>query len=544
LAPVPDTTALLIGQAESSFGAGQRHYRKGDMDRAREEFDRALGMLLESKLDIQGDSHLRAEFDKLVEDIHGLEVEALERGDALATHEYEPAPIDSIAELTFPVDPRPRRHSGGDLPLVADDHLDSVLSYFQGRGRAYIKRVLSRSGLYEPTISEALRREGLPQDLIYMAGAESGFNPFALSRKGAKGIWQLMLPRALEFGLRKDRWVDEREDPEKSTQAAVRHLKGLYQTFGNWYLAMAAYNCGPANVQRAIEKTGYADFWVLRDLQALPAETLNYVPIVLATAQIARDPKAYGFEIQPSLPLATDQVVVSAPIHLRLVAQLIDRQVEELVQLNPGLLRWTTPPTDLEFVLNLPAGTKERFEKDIALIPPDKRLWWRAHRVEEGETISGIASKYRVSTQALAQANHLEKDGAIGAGSLLVVPMAPGTEASIKWVREVGARRIYRYRIRRADTLELIADRFDVTPYQIRRWNRMKGSRLIAGRTLKLYVAVGGGRTSRTNRAHRTASSDSTSSVSKKATPTGTAPTETSSRPSSDASHAGASAAR
>ncbi|MBI1983727.1 MAG: transglycosylase SLT domain-containing protein [Acidobacteria bacterium] len=318
---VPDTTALLIGQAEGFFASGQLHYRNGDLDRAREEFDRAVGLLLKSKLDIQGNTRLRTEFDKLVEDIHGLEIEAVERGDTLATHGYEPAPIDSIAELTFPIDPRPRRHSGGDLPLVANHHLEGVVTHFQGRGRPYIERALSRSGLYEPIISEALRREGLPQDLIYMAAAESGFNPFALSRKGAKGIWQFMLPRAMEYGLRKDRWVDEREDPEKSTQAALRHLKDLYQTFGDWYLAMAAYNCGPLNVQRAIEKTGYPDFWVLRDLQALPTETLNYVPIVLATAQIARDPKAYGFEIQPSLPLATDQVVVSAPTHLRLVAQ-------------------------------------------------------------------------------------------------------------------------------------------------------------------------------------------------------------------------------
>ncbi|HUU12471.1 MAG TPA: transglycosylase SLT domain-containing protein [Terriglobia bacterium] len=502
-APLPDTTLLLIGQAEGFFNAGKRHYRDGDMDQAREAFDRALATLLKPQLDVQGDHRLKTEFDKLVEDIHGLEVEALGWDDAPATHDYEPAPIDSIADLTFPVDPRPRRHVGGPLPLVSNDYIDGVLDYFQGRGRTYVERVLSRAGLYEPIISEALRREGLPQDLIYMAGAESGFNPFALSRKGAKGIWQLMLPRAREYGLKKDRWVDEREDPEKSTQAAVRHLKDLYQEFGDWYLAMAAYNCGPANVKRAIEKTGYADFWVLRDLQALPTETQNYVPIILATAQIARDPKAYGFEIEPSLPLATDQVVVGAPAHLRLVAQLIGRPVEELVQLNPGLLRWSTPPNDPEYILNLPAGTKEKFEEGIARIPPDKRLWWRAHKVEEGETVSGIASKYRVSSPAIRQANQQENGAAIEAGSLLILPLAPGTEAAIDGGGASGPRRMIQYRIRRGDTLGGIAARFDVTPNQIRQWNRIRGSRIIAGKTLKLYVPVGPSRTARTSRSRR-----------------------------------------
>ena len=500
--PLPDTTLLLIGQAEGFFNAGKRHYRDGDMDQAREAFDRALATLLKPQLDVQGNHRLKTEFDKLVEDIHSLEVEALGVDDAPATHDYDPAPIDSIAELTFPVDPRPRRRVGGPLPLASNDNIEGVLDYFQGRGRPYVERVLSRSGLYEPIISEALRREGLPQDLIYMAGAESGFNPFALSRKGAKGIWQFMLPRAREYGLKKDRWLDEREDPEKSTQAAVQHLKDLYQEFGDWYLAMAAYNCGPANVKRAIEKTGYADFWVLRDLHALPTETQNYVPIILATAQIARDPKAYGFEIEPSLPLATDQVVVAAPTHLRLVAQLIGRPVEEVVQSNPGLLRWSTPPNDPEYILKLPAGTKEKFEEGIARIPPDKRLWWRAHRVEEGETVSRIASKYRVSSPVLAQANQLEDGAALEAGSLLILPLAPGSEAVIEGGAS-GPRRLVQYRIRRGDTLGGIAARFDVTPNQIRQWNRIRGSRIIAGKTLKLYVPTGPRRIARTSRPRR-----------------------------------------
>ncbi len=504
-AALPDATGLLIGQAEGFFIAGKRLQADGDMDQARQAFDQALAALLKPQVDLQGDPRLKEEFDKLVENIHGLEMEALGWDEAPATHDYEPAPIDSIADLTFPVDPHPHQHVGGPLPLASNDYVDGVLGYFQGRGRGYVQRVLARSGLYEPVIAEALRREGLPQDLIYMAGAESGFNPFALSRKGAKGIWQLMLPRAREYGLKKDRWVDEREDPEKATEVAVRHLKDLYQEFGDWYLAMAAYNCGPGNVRRAIEKTGYADFWVLRDLQALPRETQNYVPIILATAQIARDPKAYGFDIEPSLPLAADRVVVDAPTHLRLAAQLVGHPVEDLVQLNPGLLRWSTPPNDSGYVLKLPAGTKEKFEEGIARIPPDKRLWWRAHQVKEGETVANIASKFRVSARAVEQANDLEDGAPVESGSLLILPMAPGTDVAFNG-RGSGPRRRLDYRIRPGDTLGGIAARFDVTADQIREWNRIRGSRIIAGKTLMLYVPIGPAPAAGASRSRRRAS--------------------------------------
>ena len=319
--------------------------------------------LLESNLDVQGDDRLSAEFDKLVEDVYAAEAAALERGDTLSPHNYVPSPLESFSGLTFPVDPRIKRQAQqeikavrSDLPLVSNDYVDGVLTYFQNRGRGYITTALKRLGIYQPIISEALRKEGIPQDLIYLAAGESAFNPYALSRAGAKGIWQFMLGTGMLYGLKKDRWVDEREDPVRSTQAAARHLKDLYQMFGDWFLAMAAYDSGPLTVQRAIERTGYADYWTLRRLHALPTETENYVPIFLAIALIAKDPKAFGFDVQPDPPLSVDQVVVSTPTDLRLVAQLIDRPVEELTRLNPSLLRWTTPPNNPQFTLNLSPG--------------------------------------------------------------------------------------------------------------------------------------------------------------------------------------------
>jgi membrane-bound lytic murein transglycosylase D len=527
--PHPDAADLLIAEAEKLYAAGLEDYRAGNLDKARQEFDQSLSLLLQSRLDVAGDDRLSAEFDKLVENIHGLEVAAVERGDVLSEHKYEPAPIESFAGLTFPVDPKVKqriqeeiRTVRSDLPLVSNDYVDGVITYLQGRGSGFINTVLKRGGQYQALFSEALRKEGLPQDLIYLAAAESGFNPFALSRAGAKGIWQLMPGRAIEYGLRKDRWVDEREDPAKSTQAAVRHLKDLYQQFGDWYLAMAAYNCGPANVQKAIEKTGYADFWTLRQLHALPVDTENHIPVIIATALIAKDPQAYGFAVQPDPPVETAQVVVGVPTDLRLIAQIIDRPVEELIRLNPGLLRWTTPGNNPDFVLNLPVGTRETYEQGIATIPADKRIWWRVHKVAEGDTLSSVARKFRVTPVALAGANGLERDTLLTAGSRLVLPLAPGSESSLARVRERGPRRPFWYRVKAGDTLERIADRFDVTPYQLRRWNKLQSSQLAAGKKLRIYVATAGG--SRRPRVRRAKAPPSGSRAEKKAAPTKTSP--------------------
>ena len=473
-------------------------YGSGNLEGAKEQFDQAVEKLLESKLDVQVDDRLSGEFDKLVEDVYAAEAAALERGDTLSPHNYVPSPLESFSGLTFPVDPRIKEQAQqevkavrSDLPLVSNDYVDGVLTYFQNRGRGYITTALKRLGIYQPIISDTLRKEGIPQDLIYLAALESAFNPYALSHSGAKGIWQFMLGTGMLYGLKKDRWVDEREDPVKSTQAAARHLKDLYQTFGDWSLAMAAYDSGPLTVQGAVEKTGYADYWTLRRLHALPTETEDYVPIFMATLMIAKDPKAYGFDVQPDPPLSADQVVVSTPTDLRLVAQLIDRPVEELTRLNPSLLRWTTPPNNPQFTLNIPEGTKEQFEQRVAAIPEDKRIWWRAYKVEEGETLSSIAKKLHVSPVALREVNRLDNESALQQGAHLVVPLAPGKESSLARVREGGPRYAVTYRVRAGDTLEFIADRYDVTPYQIRRWNNLRTSQLTPGKPLRIYVAGG-----------------------------------------------------
>ncbi len=202
---------------------------------------------------------------------------------------------------------------------------------------------LRRGGRYRDMILRVLKEEGVPQDLIYLAQAESAFQPLALSRAGARGIWQFVAYRGQQYGLRRTWWIDERQDPEKATRAAAQHLRDLYGLFGDWYLAMAAYNCGPGNVQKAIERTGYADFWELYKRKVLPRETKNYVPIIVALTLIAKDAAHYNILADPEAPVPSDVVKPGRPIDLRLVAETIDVDVETLRALNPALLRMATP---------------------------------------------------------------------------------------------------------------------------------------------------------------------------------------------------------
>ncbi len=495
----------LIAKVDALYQQGLKDYQAGNLEKSKQEFDSALSALLESNLDIRGNDRLNAEFEKLVDGTSGVELAAAGDGSTLSEHQYEPSPIESFANLTFPVDPNVRlraqselRSLRSDIPLVSNDIVDGYLTYFQGRGRDFIEKILRRRELYQPLISKVLRQQGLPQDLIYVAAGESAFNPFAVSSAGARGIWQFMYGTGKLYGLKRNRWVDERQDPQKSTEAAARHLKDLYQQFGDWYLAMAAYDSGSLTVQRAIERTGYANFWKLRELNALPSETENYVPIFLATAMICKDPQAYGFTVDPDPPLQPDHVEIKSETDLRLVAELINHPAQDLIRLNPSLLRWTTPGETSDFTLNLPHGTKKEFEQKVAAIPPSKRLWWRAHRLEAGETLASLARQYHISKVSLERANRIAKNDPPEPGKLILLPLPPYRESLSRDYRG-GPRRLMRYRVRRGDTLDAIGDRFEVKVSEIRRWNHLRSSRIIAGHSLRLYVPIRGARTYRSS---------------------------------------------
>jgi membrane-bound lytic murein transglycosylase D len=245
---------------------------------------------------------------------------------------------------------------------------------------------------------------------------------------------------------------------------------------------MAAYNCGPGNVQKGIERTGYADFWELYKRNVLPRETRNYVPIILALTLIAKDAAHYSIEADPEEPVASDAVKPGRAIDLRLVAETIDTDVDTLRALNPSLLRLATPD-DPNFELHLPRGTAQKFSAEIADIPADKWVSWRRHRVEAGETLAAIGKKYHVTPAAIAAANNLERSAALEAGEKLIIP-ATQQPAETK-------RRLVSYRVRRGDTLGGIADHFSVSGEDLRKWNRLKSNRVSRGMVLRIYT-IGG----------------------------------------------------
>ena len=307
----------MIAQAEKQYAAGQANYQAGHLEAAKANFDQAFNTLLGSNLDVRSNEQLEREFDKIVEAVHELEMAALQQGDGFSEPRSEPAPIDEANDITFPVDPNVRavaeaeiKNTKSDLPLVMNDQVAMFINYYSSpRGKATLEHAWTRAGRYREMIASILKEEGVPQDLIYLAQAESGFQPLALSRAGARGMWQFMASAAEIYGLERSWWVDDRQDPEKATRAAAHHLKDLYNQFGDWYLAMAAYNSGASTVQHAVERTGYADFWELYRRGVLPQETRNYVPIILAVTIIAKNPEQYGLQRVAPEPRAADRPV-------------------------------------------------------------------------------------------------------------------------------------------------------------------------------------------------------------------------------------------
>ena len=539
--PVPqaleaDPVGDLIARVEKEYQSGQDNYRAGHLEAAKQNFDSAFNQLLGSgfdpRSDSNGDDRLQRELDRILDGINNLELAALEQGDGFAEQKSEPAPIDEANELTFPVDANIKakaeaelKSTPSDLPLAMTDQVAGYINYFSTRGRGTLERALARSGRYEDMIRRTLQEEGVPQDLIYLAQAESGFHPLAVSRAGARGMWQFMGSRAKGYGLERNWWVDDRQDPEKATRAAAHHLKDLYNEFGDWYLAMAAYNSGPGTVQNAVKRTGYADFWQLYRRNVLPKETRNYVPIIVAVTIMAKNPAQYGLDsVVKEKPVPYDTIKIDYPIDLRLAAECVDATASDLLDLNPSLLRLTTPKfpgNEGDFELHVPAGTAARFQTAVAAIPVDKRVSWRYHKVQEGETLASLARTYHTTPTAIAEANDLSigtreatkeasKDiskeaskeasedasnarsyrisynEALAPESRLIIPIAPSKQTDTSTY----AHTTLRYKVRKGDTAESVAENFGVSIKMLRTWNHLKGSSLAGRKVLYLHLPV------------------------------------------------------
>jgi membrane-bound lytic murein transglycosylase D len=495
-----DAIVDLIGRAEKEYQAGLDNYRAGKTDEARQNFDNALNNLLGSSFDVRSDERLEKEFDRIVNGVNELYPGGTPENDQAAQDQQqkaEPAPIDETNDIA----PAPTasakakaeveiRKTHSDLPLMMTDQVAGYITYFSGRGRGVFERAYIRSGRYRDMILSSLKQEGVPQDLIYLAQAESGFHPLAVSRVGARGIWQFMAGRGKGYGLNHSQYVDDRQDPVKSTRAAAHHLKDLYNQFGDWYLAMAAYNSGPGTVQAAVKRTGYADFWELYKRNVLPKETRNYVPIILAVTIMTKNPSQYGLEgLAMDHPADYDTVTLNYPVDLRLVADCIHSTTDALQELNPSLLRMTTPHTG-SFELYLPAGTKEQYETAIASVPPDKRLTWRYHEVLPGDSVATLARTYHTTPKQIEEANHLDGPE-LEAHARLVIPVAPGKHPDTDGATY--SRRITRYKVRRGDTIESVAENFGISPTMLKRWNGLRGNSLAGRRVIALHLPISPG---------------------------------------------------
>jgi membrane-bound lytic murein transglycosylase D len=506
----PDPIADLIAQAEKEYQTGLTAYHAGKTEEAKQNFDNALNALLGSNFDVRSDDRLEKEFNRIVAGVDELYPGGT-HGDASTQppqeqQKTEPAPIDQTNDLTPAPDASTKakaeaeiKSTHSDLPLMMTDQVAGYIAYFSGRGHGVFERAYIRSGRYHDMIVQALKEEGVPQDLIYLAQAESGFHPLAVSRVGARGIWQFMASRARGYGLSHNMYVDDRQDPEKSTRAAAHHLKDLYNQFGDWYLAMAAYNSGPGTVQAAVKRTGYADFWELYRRNVLPKETRNYVPIILAVTIMTKNPSQYGLDnIAMDRPAEYDTLTIDYPVDLRLVAECVNATSAELQDLNPSLLRQTTPRTGA-FQLHIPAGTKEQYETAIASVPPDMRLWWRYHTVRSGDTLASLARSYHTTAKQISEANHLD-DPQLEADAKLVIPVAPGKHPDVD---ATYARRITRYKVHRGDTVESVAENFGVSAQMLRRWNGLRGDSLSGRRVLALHLPVTPGHDSEVAATHK-----------------------------------------
>lgn len=431
----PSAADALLERAQRRFEDGKKFYQVKDLPAARRDFDAAVDLMLQASDSIPSDrSDYERKLDDMVESIHRYDLSGLGASASIDDGRFEKAPLEDILQMTFPVDPKLKdkvreqvKATVSQLPLSVNDAVLGYINYFANRGHRTLVAGYERSGRYRPMIQRVLQEEGIPQELIHLAQAESGFIPRAVSRKAAGGMWQFVVFRGQQYGLMQTRFTDDRMDPEMATRAAARHLHDLYNEFGDWYLAIAAYNCGPGTIEKAVERTGYADFWELRSRGALPAETTNYVPIILAMTIMEKNAAEYGLDgVALDAPVDYDTVTTDAVTSLTLVSDITDVSSIELADLNPAALKGMLPEN---YALHVPKGMGSEVTQALALVPAERRASWRMHRVAADETLAIIGKRYGVSPASIAEANHLAAKTPVE-GDRLVVPAAAHIEAA------------------------------------------------------------------------------------------------------------------
>jgi membrane-bound lytic murein transglycosylase D len=396
------------------------------------------------------------------------------------------APENPLAEieLKLPVTELPE----SDIPLTINKKVEYFIKLYRTNGREAFGRWLSRSERYIPMMKVVLKQQGLPEDLVYLAMIESGFSPDAYSVARAAGPWQFMPDTAKGFSLKINPWIDERRDPLKSTVAAAIYLKELYNLFNkDWYLAAAGYNAGEHKILRAINKYNSRDYWELSRGSFLKRETKDYVPRLLAAAIIAKDPVRYGFaDVAYLPPIEFDSVTIPAKTDLELVATICGVPHETIRQLNPELLMWCTPPDYPNYELKIPKGMKELFLTEYAKVPEEKRFTekviYTRYRAKRGDTLTSVARRFGSTTNVIADLNNLGRHRKL-AGRTLLVPVQVDTLEPTSAARVAdnsdlaSANKGFTkfYTVKKGDTLDKVAKRFNISTRVLAAWNNLKG---------------------------------------------------------------------
>jgi len=415
----------------------------------------------------------------------------------IQTPSKEAEDVTFLSELEQPA---PSQDDTLVLPVVSNERVEAFIELFQGPQRQWMERALRRSGCYSQRMKQILQQEGLPENLVYLALIESGFNPYAYSRARAMGIWQFIPATGRRYGLVINWWIDERRDLEKSTRAAARYLRDLYELFDDWYLSAAAYNAGEGKLQRAIRKYDSTCFWDLSRYRYLRRETKNYVPRFLAALKIAENPERYGFAgVQLDAPLLYETVTVPDATDLAVIAKGCGKSLSLLNKLNPQLQRGCTPPDYPDYEVKIPLGTKESFLAYYDQLDPKKRLTFRRHRIKRDETLSHIALQYGISVNSIVAINRLKSRHSIREGKSLIIPLPASYQvaknrshdrkpAKLPDLSDQGLRKVVHV-VEKGDSLWLIGKRYGVSTSSLRRWNSTYGSsRIRPGQRIVVWV--------------------------------------------------------